>query len=232
MRSLFAKRLWAVNRKPCLTVHGLSLIALLFLLSTFFVSCGSPTQTALQQTITAYSTSSAQPWMNDLFTCASELSIAVKVTSEEPEIYLRIGESETVLSPTYQIDEEELLIVTHRESPVQNLSLAEAQALFEGLGDSSVQVWIYPSELDLQEVFNQAVMQGRSVTSSAMVAVNPQQMSDVLNSESNSVGILSKHWKAGNSREVYSVGVFPVLAILRDEPQGAVASMLACLQND
>ena len=170
--------------------------------------------------------------MNDLFACADELSVTVKVTAEDPDIFLRIGEPETLLSLAYQIDEEELLIVAHRESTVQNLSLAEAQALFSGTGDPSVQVWVYPSELDLQGLFDQFVMQGRSVTSSARVAVNPQQMSDLLNSESSSIGILSRHWKAGNSREVYSLGTFPVLAVLREEPQGAMALVLACMQSN
>lgn len=170
--------------------------------------------------------------MNDLFACADELSVNVKISAEEPDIFLRIGEPDDLLSPAYQIDEEELLIATHRESPVQNLSLEEAQALFSGLGDASVQVWVYPSELDLQGLFDQFMMQGRSVTSLARVAVNPGQMSDLLNTESNAVGILPRHWKTGNSREVYSVGTFPVLAILKAEPQGAVASVTACLQND
>jgi len=54
--------------------------------------------------------------MDELFACANDQSITVNITAEEPEIYLRIGEPENLLSPAYQIDEEELLVVTHRES--------------------------------------------------------------------------------------------------------------------
>ena len=183
------------------------------------------------QTIKAYSTSSAQPWMNDLFACADEMSVVVKVTADDPDIYLRIGEPEDVLTPVFQIDEEEILIVTHRESPVQNLSIEEAQALFAGASELDAQVWVYPPELDLSGVFDQFVMQGRSVTSAARVAVSPQEMSDVLNNEVNAVGILPRHWKAGSVREVYSVGKVPVLAVTRDEPQGEIAQILACLQK-
>ena len=67
--------------------------------------------------------------------------------------------------------------------------------------------------------------------SSARVAVNPQQMSDTLVNESNSVGILPRHWKAGDVRDVYSVGVVPVLALTQAEPEGVVKSLLACLQK-
>ena len=80
-------------------------------------------------------------------------------------------------------------------------------------------------------MFDQFVMKGRSVSSSASVAVSPQQMSDVLNSESNTVGILPKHWKAGDVREVFSVATVPVLAIAQDEPQGVINQLIGCLQK-
>lgn len=201
-----------------------------FILSFFLFSC-APTPIASNQIITAYSTSSAQTWMNDVFACADEISVTVKVTADDPDIYLRIGEPEDVLTPVFQIDEEELLIVTHRESPVQNLSAEEAQALFSGSSELDVQVWVYPPELDLSGVFDQFVMQGRSVTFAARVAVSPQEMSDMLNNEVNAVGILPRHWKAGSVREVYSVGKFPVLAVTREEPQGEISQLLACLQK-
>ena len=206
---------------------------LLILTSFLFLSsCGSKSDVTPQsQTVTVYATPSAQPWLSDLFACAADLSIVMTISAEAPDITLRIGEPDDLLSPSYQIGEEELLIVTHRESPVQNLSLEEAQALFSGSGGESVQVWVYPSELDVQGLFDQFVMQGRSVTSSAKVAINPQQMSDLLNSNSNAVGLLPKHWKAGNVREVYSVGTFPVLAVTREEPLGAVQNLISCLQK-
>lgn len=206
---------------------------ILFLLSSFLLfSCVPATQPPSQtEIIPVYSTPAAQPWMSDLFACANDLSLTLKVTAESPEITLRLGEPEILTSPAYQIDEEEILIVTHRESPVQNLSLEEAQALFAGQGDSSAQVWGYASEVDVQILFDQLVMKGRSVTSLARMASSPQEMSGVLNSESNSVGILPKHWVAGNIREVYSVGIVPVLAITREEPQGKVAELVSCLQK-
>lgn len=203
----------------------------LLLLSFLILSC-APQPTQSLQTITAYSTSSAQPWMNELFTCAEQLSITVNVTADQPDVYLRIGEPENLLSPAYQIGEEEIFVVVHRESPVQNLSLGEAQGLFSGLDGDSVQVWVYPSELDVQRLFDQFVMQGRSVTSTANVAVNPQVMSDVLNNETDAVGILPARWKAGMVREVYSMGIFPVLAVLNVEPQGAPGLLVACLQSN
>jgi hypothetical protein len=103
--------------------------------------------------------------------------------------------------------------------------------LFAGQGDPSLQVWAYPAGEDVHEVFNRLVMQGQSITPEARLAVDPQQMSDTLVNEPNTVGILPRHWKAGDAREVLSAGTVPVLAITPNEPQGMVKQLIACLQK-
>lgn len=207
-------------------------LSLLGFFSLFLPSCSTETPQTPLEVVSVYSTPSATPWLTELYACAE--SVATISRTDDPsaaDISLRVGEPEYLTSFAYQIDEEELLIVTHRQSSVQNLTLEEAQNLFMGLGDPSVQVWVYASEEDLFEVFDQFVMKGRSVSSSALVAVNPQQMSDALHAESNAVGILPRHWKAGDVREVYSVAKVPVLAITQSEPQGTVNQLIGCLQK-
>ncbi len=205
-----------------------SLAFLLLLIS----ACSTGTPQNAPQVVLVYSSPAATPWLSEVYSCAESLAVISLVdNTDSADISLRVGEPEFMSSFAYQIDEEEILIVTHRQSPVQNLTLENAQALFAGLGDPSVQVWVYASGDDVFEVFDQFVMMGRSVSSSALVAVSPQQMSDVLNAESNAVGILPRHWKAGDVRDVYSVAKVPVLAITQAEPQGVVNQLIGCLQN-
>ena len=133
---------------------------------------------------------------------------------------------------TVDLDEgQEILIVTHRQSPVQNLTIEQARALFAGQGDPSVQVWVYASGEDVQEMFDRVVMEGSTVSPAARLAVHPQHMSDTLVNEANTVGILPRHWKAGDVREVFRVGTVPVLAITDSEPQGVIRELIACLQK-
>jgi hypothetical protein len=147
------------------------------------------------------------------------------------QIVLRVGEPAFLPSFAFQIDTEEILVVTHRQSPVQNLNLEGTRALFSGLGDPSMQVWVYASDADVQEAFDQLVMEGRIVSPDARLASHPQQMSDTLVNEANTVGILPRHWKAGDSREIFSAGTVPVLALTNTEPQGIVKDLIACLQK-
>jgi hypothetical protein len=200
----------------------------------FFLSSCSPVATQVTPTrvVDVYATQATQPWLSELFDCASASSVIINMTDpESAEIILRIGEPRNLTTPAYQIDTEEILIVTHRESPVQNLTLDEARALFAGQGDPSVQVWVYSSGEDVQETFDQLVMAGRSVTAFAKLAASPQQMSDLLIAEKSAVGILPEHWKVGDSRIVFNAGTVPVLTVVKSEPQGAVQSLLACLQK-
>ncbi|MBL8077572.1 MAG: hypothetical protein JNM55_06400 [Anaerolineales bacterium] len=207
--------------------------SLLFLLLSFLLfSCASGAPTSPASTVvTVRATAAAQPWLTELFSCANERSVILNVTSISPEVDLRVGEPEVLTDPAFQIDEEELLIVTNRQSPVQNLTLEEAQALFAGKGDPSTQVWAYASDTDVQMLFGQLVMNGRSVSSLTRLAAGPQEMSDLLNSESNAVGILPRHWKAGDVREVYSAGKVPVLAIVRGEATETIRSLMTCLSK-
>jgi hypothetical protein len=215
--------------KQSLGRKGLSL----FLLSSFlFSSCSTGTPPAAPPLVTVYSTSAAQPWLAPLYDCAgSSVALSRVDDASSANIALRLGEPEFLDTPAYQIDTEEILIVTHRQSPVQNLTLEQARALFAGQGDASVQVWVYASGEDVQQVFDQVVMAGRSVTASARLAINPQQMSDTLVNESNAIGILPRHWKAGDVREVFSVGTVSVLALTKSEPQGLIQELIACLQK-
>ena len=204
----------------------------LFLLLLFLTSCSTPTPTPELQIVDVYATSAAQPWLGDVYDCAPDGTLIRLINDPlSADISLRIGEPDFWPVAAFQIDTEELLIVTHRQSSVQNLTVEQVRELFAGQGDPSVQVWVYAEGEDVQRVFEQAVMQGRSVTSSARLATGPQHMSDTLNNEPNTVGILPRHWKAGDSRPVYTIPDVPVLALVKEEPQGAIQGIIVCLQK-
>jgi hypothetical protein len=207
------------------------ILSSLAFLSFSLSSCSTGTPQPTPEVVTVYSTSAATPWLDPLHACADSFAILSRVDDPaSADIILRVGEPGFLSSFAYQIDTEEILIVTHRQSPIQNLTLDEARALF-ARGDPSVQVWVYASDEDVFEAFDQFVMEGRGVTSSARMAVNPQQMSDTLVNQPNAVGILPRHWKVGDVRDVYSVATIPVLAITPREPQAVINQLIGCLQK-
>ncbi len=207
-------------------------ILVLLLFSLLLFSCSTTPTPTTPQVVSVYSTSSAEPWLSLLYNCAGTSTVISRTDdASSADLVLRVGEPKVLTLSAYQIDSEDILIVTHRQSPVQNLTLESARALFAGQGDPSVQVWVYASGEDVQEVFDQFVMKGSITTSSARVAATPQQMSDTLVNESNAVGILPRHWKAGDDREVFRAATVPVLALTNSEPQGVMKELIACLQK-
>jgi hypothetical protein len=204
----------------------------LIFFTLLLASCSTNTPQTTPEVVSVHSTFAAEPWLTELYACADSFATLVRVDDPDTaDIALQVGEPEFLSSFAYQIDEEEILVVTHRQSPIQNMDLESVRALFNGMGDPSVQVWVYSSDMDVQKVFDQFVMAGGSVTPSALIAANPQQMSDVLVSQPNTVGILPRHWKAGDARDVYSVTRVPVLALTKSEPQGVVNNLIGCLQK-
>ena len=204
------------------------------LLLVFLIAACAPgvTPTPENQIVDIYATQATQTWLSDMYACTpSGTVLRVADSPAEADISLRLGEPELLTAPAFQVDTEEILVVTQRQSPVQNMDAAEVRELFAGAGNPSVQVWVYAEGEDVQKVFEQAVMQGRSVTSLARLAVSPQHMSDILNNEPNTVGILPRHWKAGDARAVYTIPEVPVLAIVQEEPERAIQALIACLQE-
>jgi hypothetical protein len=196
-------------------------------------SCApAATPTLETKLVNVYATPAAQPWLADVFACAPAGTV-ISITDDpaSADIALRLGGPKILVAPAYQIGMEEVLVVTQRQSPVQNMTVEQVREMFAGQGDPSVQVWVYAAGEDVQRVFEQAVMQGRSVTSLARLATSPQQMSDTLNNTPDTVGILPRHWKTGDARFVYTIPDVPVLATVKDEPQGAIREMIACLQK-
>ena len=206
-----------------------SLLAILLLITACAPMAASPTP----QVVKIYTTAAAQPWLIKASNCAAESSVILSdiIDPTQADITLRVGEPNNLTTPAYQIDHEDLLIVTNSESPVQKLTAEETRALFAGQGQADVQIWVYSSGDDIQQVFAREVMQRTQVSSLARLAVSPQQMSDTLNAKKNAVGIIGRHWKTGTMREVFSLPNLPVLALTPTEPQGMVKQILSCLQK-
>jgi hypothetical protein len=204
-------------------------LALFFALSSCSPRPASPTP----QVLAVYATAAAQPWLPDLYACADQHSVVVRLADSPAgaQIQLRIGQPQNLTSPAYQIDTEEILVVTNRESPVQNMSADQARALFNGAEAEGLDVWVFAPGEDVQQVFDREVMLGAQITSLALLATSPQQMSDALNSQKNGVGILPRHLKAGTVRDVFTIGEVPVLAVVNGKITGVIEQVLACLQK-
>ena len=205
---------------------------LALLLAVALGACAPQAPTAQPVMVRIHASAAAAPWLDAAFTCAGRQAVVLNVVAdpEQADLSLRIGEPPALEGSAYQIDTEEILILTNRESPVQSLDTQQARALFARGGDS-IQVWVYAPGEDVQQAFDRLLMGGAGVTSLARLAATPQEMLDALNAQADAVGILPGRWKAGAVREVYSAGSVPVLVLPHAEPQGAIAQLIECLQK-
>jgi len=205
-------------------------LRILGVLLLYLPAACAPTPLPEQLMVSAYASPAAEPWLTDLYTCAARSNTAINISAASPAIALRIGEPETLTTPAFQIGSEEILIVTQRQNPLE-LTVDEARTLF-AQGGGTGQVWVYPADTDLQKAFEQLVMQGRRITSSAGVTVSPQEMSAALLSDPAALGILPRRALTDDLRVVASAGSVPVLALTKEELQGEIAALISCLQDN
>lgn len=208
------------------------------LILTVLSACAPPGGGTLVP-LRVYSTSSALPWLPTAYECAPPGHVVVLGSPDEADVVLRLTEPQSLRVPAYQIGVDELLVVTHPEAAVGQLSPEQVEALFAGQfdnwrdvggADSAVQVWTFAPTVDIQAYFDRTVLQGRPVSSLARLAVSAQHMSDSVGSNPGSIGLLPRRWKAGNTEAVLVVASVPVLALTTATPQGATADLIGCMQ--
>jgi len=215
---------------------------LLITLAIAFLTGCSPAETPTPKPVLEiYTSSSTQPWLAELYQCADQSEVLLSISNRETaDIYLRLGEPENLTSPSYKIDEEEILVVTHPQAGVSSLTLTQVQSIYSGQvlnwkevggNDEPIDVWVYAEGDDVQQVFNLNVMDGLKVASSARLAVSPERMSDAVGNNPGAIGILPRRWKMGNTHEIFIASETPVLAMTGAEPKGGLLTLLSCLQK-
>jgi ABC-type phosphate transport system substrate-binding protein len=222
--------------------------ALIILACIMLPSCNSNTPTSATEQLTVQYTAATAPWLAGLYDCAginvvtAEQRAADFLDLQSVDLAIRIGQADDLTSPAYQIGSDGLLVIVNRQNPINALTAEQVSGLFSGQilnwqedkGSSPsapVQVWIFSSGEDVQQVFYRTAMGGSPVTSMARLATSPDEMSQAIANDVNAVGILTRHWKMGNVSEVFTVDTVPVLALTSGEPQGVVRKLLTCLQK-
>jgi len=221
-------------------------ITFLILACCLLPACNSATPTAGAEPITVQYTAAAAPWLADLFECAganlvtAEQRAANFMDPQSVNMAIRIGPSADITSLAYQISNEELVVILNPQNPINALTAEQVRGLFSGQtlnwreingSNTPVQVWVFSSGEDVEQLFEQTTLGGSPVTSLARLATSMQEMSQAIASDVNAVGMLPTHWKTENVADVFTIATVPVLALTPAEPQGAVQELIACLQK-
>jgi hypothetical protein len=218
------------------------------LLALFLAGCAAspsavPTETPRVMTI--YFTPAAESWISDVYDCAAQTESLFLSRSDSPadaDVLLRVGEPPRISSPVFEIDEMEMVLIVNPKNPIPSLTNAEIAAIFRGqirnwaeVGgeNAEIQVWAYDAESDLQRAFDEAILMGAPPFSMAEQAPSPEKMRSAVAEEDAAVGILSRRDANADVRVIplNQTPRIPVLAILREPPQGEARAWLACLQR-
>jgi len=216
------------------------------LVLVFLAACSPGSPTPVAASLSVDYTFATASWLADLYTCAGKIDLVSEqraADSFDPQanLALRLGAPSGLSTPSYQIGSEDLLVVVNKVTPVTSLTTEQAAGLFSGRitdwgqidpGKSgAVQPWVFPAGEDVEQLFEQAVLGGTPVSSQARLASTPDEMSQAIAADPNAVGILPRHWKAGDVTAVLTAASVPVLALTPAQPDPGVAGLIACLQS-
>jgi hypothetical protein len=221
-------------------------LSILILACILITACNSATPTATSGPITVQYTAATTPWLAGIYNCAGANVVTADqragdfLEPQSVDLTIRIGPPGNLASPAYQIGSEDILVIVNPQNRVKVLSAQQVRELFtgqtvnwQGVGGSKdpVQVWVYSSGEDVQQIFEQAAVGDSPVTSTARLASSPDEMAQAIGSDMNAVGILTRSLLGGNVYAATTVATVPVLALTQAEPLVAVQELLACLQK-
>jgi hypothetical protein len=218
----------------------------ILLSSLLFASCSTTPSSPAVETITIQYTPAAEPWLAALYDCAGSTVVTADsraadfLDPQATDLVIRLGQPGSMAATAYKIGSEDILVIVNRQNPINTLTPDQVRELFGGQipswkeingSDAAVQVWAFGSGEDVEQLFVQTALGGSPVTSTARLATGPEEMSQAIAKDVNAVGFLTRHWKAGNVADVFTVATVPVLALSAKEPREAVQGILGCLQK-
>jgi hypothetical protein len=232
--------------------------SLVILLFVFTSACKPPpTQPPLPipQTLSVSYTPALSPLLNALSTCAlqqPEIALIVNEVSapyldiHKSDFSLRIGfpQGSTAFSAVLAV--EKIVLITHPSNPVEILSVEDVTNIFSGVttnwleldgDDFEIDLWIYYTDEDIQQVIQKAIMDNLSPTLKANLAPDPGAMLTTVANNPSAIGYLPQSWLSDDvkpitiSSDTNEFLTQPVLALSNEEPKGQAREYLFCLQN-
>jgi hypothetical protein len=215
-------------------------------------ACSTPPSAVTSQVITVHYTFSTRPHLADLYDCAADLPGVILQAEERhasfldpmsADLILRLGAPPRLDTPSYALGTDELVLIVHPSNPVTSLTAEQAADLFRGRirnwrevggAEAPVEVWAYAEGEDVQQALQAALLDNAPLTPSAHIAFSPEGMAAGVASQPAAIGFLPRNLLSGSVRPVTLEGraapLLPTLAIVREEPQGKVRALLACMQ--
>jgi len=203
-------------------------------------ACGAQTSQATPQLVKVYVTSAASSRLTDLYNCSTPSTAILLSDPQTADISIRLGPPDSLSSVAFQIGTDDVAVIVQSQNNIDNLTVDQIHSIFLGqvtdwkdVGGSGlpIQVWTYAQGEDIQQIFEQNVMNNQPVTSLARLAVGAQNMLDSIAKNAGSIGYLPHSLETANVHDVYKVAPEPLLAITKSQPQGVVNDLIACLQK-
>lgn len=169
--------------------------------------------------------------------------------SGSPNVIIHWGDGGQTAENTFSLGQSQLSLVLHPSSPVDELSVAQATALFSGQANSladlqienceecagaieQVQIWLLPQESSAGQLFEAALSPFGGFTPRAKIAPSLETMRAAVEADPLAIGVLPIQ-SAGDQLRVMPLEgtTHPILAFIGSQPAGPLLDWLLCLQS-
>lgn len=237
----------------------LLLIALPLFIGACSASDASPTGEPVLDVISLQTTPSLAFWLDQAASCANVnpgigvYTTILPVSNLDPltaDLTLRLGNPLDTDPFVTVLGAESLVIIAGPDTPITSLSLESLRAIFTGkaifwrdvpesnaLSDESITVLSYPQGNDLQSHFTDRYLDSGRLTDNANIFSTANSLQALLKENPAAITYALASQVPASARMIPITGmeealtVIYTLAITRSEPEGAIRTLLLCLQS-
>lgn len=229
-----------------------ALIGIAMLILSLFIY-PSPVSTAAlaptpMQTIDIVLPPSLHAFSDSLDYCANQVKeinlryMEDSSSGDSTYVNISLGESADMLS-SYQIGTEGIVVIINPENKMSKISNAELTQIYMGTivkwpdTDIPVEVYTYPSEFDLQQLFMRSVMNHAPITTLSHLVFTPAEMLTAIAADPSGIGVVPARFLNNSvstltiDNRITVVSDVPILATSNRELSDGLLVWIACLKD-
>lgn len=165
----------------------------------------------------------------------------------QADLLLRWSDQPVTDGFAFELGEESLAIIVHRDNPLEAMDLSMVKDMYYGqvtiwpgtdnATRDAIHQWVLPADSEAQGLFERVVISNSQVIRTAKIAPTPAAMLEAVMDDPQAIGFLPTRWLDSSVRSIELSNspvdklIMPILAVTAAEPTGLTRDWLLCVQE-
>lgn len=184
--------------------------------------------------------------LNSRVGIAIEESYNMQVAGSNADILLHWGDIDPQGFKAYLIGTDYLDVIVNYDNPLQEMTIEDLKKIYEGnitnWGAFSpelsgkITAWVYSDHLNIQQKFNESVVDPTSSLSSFNIVPDVSAMLEAIQTDPGAIGFIPAHWPSDTVKRIgllgWDIPQVPVIWVSKEDPGEEQFEWITCIKEN